>query len=203
MAAKVLLGVSAGVAVYKAVDLASQLTKRGDTVYTIMTANAQRFVKPLAFRAVTRQPVFTDTFEDDPALKGEHITLSEWGEVFVIAPATADLIGRIAAGLGDDVLTTTLLAWNKPVVLAPAMNDRMWANRIVQSNIAKLRSLGFATVEPEDGYLACGTFGVGRLAEYSRIIAAVDVALETTGLESPGPAPGKKANGQGRRGRKR
>src|SRR5262249_34321204 len=163
--AHILLGVSAGIAIYKAVDLASTLTQRGDEVYTLMTPNARKFIAPLTFRAVTRQPVFTDIFDEDPEYRPEHISLSDWGQVLVIAPATADLTGRVAAGLGDDILTATLLAWQKPVVLAPAMNDRMWANPIVGENLVKLRKLGFKVVEPEAGHLACGSVGVGRLAE--------------------------------------
>ena len=174
---RVLLGVSAGIAIYKAVDLASTLTKRGDQVYTLLTPNAQKFISPLTFRAVTRQSVFTDLFGEDPEYRPEHISLSDWGQVLVIAPATADLIGRIAAGLGDDILTTTLLAWQKPVVLAPSMNDRMWANPIVQSNLLRLRGLGFRIVDPEEGHLACGSYGVGRLAENAVIIRALDEAL--------------------------
>jgi len=175
--ARVLLGVSAGIAIYKVVDLASALTRRGDQVFTLLTRNATRFVTPLTFRAVTRQPVFADTFEEDPEYRPEHISLSDWGQVMVIAPATADIIGRMAAGLGDDILTTTILAWQKPVVLAPAMNDRMWANRIVQSNMEKLRDLGFQIVDPEEGRLACGSYGIGRLAENGTIIRRIDEAL--------------------------
>jgi len=182
--ARVLLGVSAGIAIYKVVDLASCLTRRGDQVFTLMTRNATRFVAPLTFRAVTRQPVFTDTFEEDPEFRPEHISLSDWGQVMVLAPATADLIGRIAAGLGDDILTTTILAWQKPVVIAPAMNDRMWSNRLVQDNLAKLRGLGFIIVDPEQGRLACGSYGIGRLAESGTIIKAIDETL----LHSP-PIP--------------
>ncbi len=182
--ARILLGVSAGIAIYKSVDLASTLTRRGDQVFTLMTPNSRKFIAPLTFRAVTRQPVFTDTFEDDPESRPEHISLSEWGDVMVLAPATADLIGRVAAGLGDDIVTTTLLAWQRPVVLAPAMNDRMWAHPIVRSNLEKLRGLGYVVVEPEEGHLACGSYGMGRLAEGSRIIAAVDAAIAA--------GPGKK-----------
>lgn len=183
--AQILLGVSAGIAIYKAVDLASKLTQRGDQVYTLMTPNARRFIAPLTFRAVTRQPVFTDTFEDDPEYRPEHISLSEWGEAMVIAPATADLIGRIAAGLGDDILTTTLLAYQRPVVLAPSMNDRMWSNPIVAANLEKLSALGFSVVGPEEGHLACGSVGPGRLAETGRIIAALDAALAGAFRKAP------------------
>ena len=125
---RILLGVSAGIAAYKAVDLASKLTQRGDEVRTVLTPHARAFLTPLSFRAVTRQPVYTDAFEDDPEYRPEHIALSEWPDAVVIAPATADIIARVAAGLGDNLLAVTLIACQKPVVVAPAMNDRMWAN---------------------------------------------------------------------------
>lgn len=203
--ARILLGVSAGVAIYKAVDLASTLTRRGDQVYTLLTPNARKFVAPLTFRAVTRQPVFTDTFDEDPEYRPEHISLSDWGQVMVIAPATADLIGRIAAGLGDDILTTTILAWQKPVVLAPAMNDRMWANPIVQGNLARLKSIGYLVVDPEEGRLACGSYGVGRLAENAAIIRRLDEALllprppipDGTVVDSPSDGFGRGVSGEG------
>jgi len=179
--ARILLGVSAGIAIYKVADLASALTRRGDQVYTLMTRNALKFITPLTFRAVTRQPVFTDTFEEDPEYRPEHISLADWGQVLVIAPATADLIGRIAAGLGDDILTTTILAWQRPVILAPAMNDRMWANAIVRANVEKLQALNYTLVGPEEGRLACGSFGTGRLAENGLIIEAIDRVLASGG----------------------
>ena len=175
--ANVLLGVSAGIAIYKAVDLASTLTQRGDRVYTLMTPNARKFVTPLTFQAVTQNSVVTDIFEDDPQFRPEHISLSEWGEAMVIAPATADLIGRMAAGLGDDIVTSTLLAYQGPVILAPAMNDRMWAHPLVRSNLEKLRGIGHHVIEPEEGHLACGSVGIGRLADTGRIIEALDAIL--------------------------
>lgn len=182
--ARILLGVSAGIAIYKAADLASKLTQRGDEVRTLMTPHALKFMTPLAFRAVTRQPVYTDAFEDDPACKPEHISLSEWGDMLLIAPATADLIGHIAAGFGDNVLTATVLAWlaaDKPAVLAPAMNDRMWANPIVQQNIGKLRKAGYHIVEPAEGHLACGSVGTGRLPEVEEMMKAIDSLLASSG----------------------
>jgi phosphopantothenoylcysteine decarboxylase/phosphopantothenate--cysteine ligase len=175
--ARVLLGVSAGIAAYKAADLASALTQRGHAVITLMTPNAARFVTPLTFRAITRQRVYTDTFEDLPEAGTEHISLAQWGELFLIAPATADLIARLAAGMGDDVVTTTALAFAGPVVLAPAMNDRMWAHPLVGANLARLRGLGHRIVEPDAGYLACGSVGPGRLASPERLLEAVDAAL--------------------------
>ena len=179
--ARILLGVSAGIAIYKSADLASKLTQRGDEVRIILTPHALKFMTPLAFRAVTRQPVYVDAFEDDPAYRPEHISLPEWGDILVIAPATADVIGRIAAGLGDNLLVLTVLACQKPVLLAPAMNDRMWANPIVQQNIARLGGLGYRFLEPGAGHLACGSVGPGRMAEPAEVIAAIDSALKPVG----------------------
>jgi phosphopantothenoylcysteine synthetase/decarboxylase len=175
--ARILLGVSAGIAAYKSADLASKLTQRGDEVRTILTPHALKFVTTLTFRAVTQSPVYLDAFEDDPAYRPDHISLPEWADLVVVAPATADLLGRIAAGLGDNLLTATLLACDRPVLLAPAMNDRMWRNPIVQENIAKLRRSGFHFVDPEEGHLACGAVGPGRLAETDRLLAAIDSVL--------------------------
>jgi phosphopantothenoylcysteine decarboxylase/phosphopantothenate--cysteine ligase len=179
--ARILLGVSAGIAIYKSADVASMLTQRGDEVRTILTPHALKFMTPLAFRAVTRQPAYVDAFEDDPSHRPEHISLPEWCDVLVIAPATADAIGRIAAGLGDNLLSLTALACQKPVIHAPAMNDRMWANPIVQDNIAKLKRLGHVFLEPGSGHLACGSIGPGRMAEPADILAAVDGALKGRG----------------------
>jgi phosphopantothenoylcysteine synthetase/decarboxylase len=178
---RILLGVSAGIAIHKSADLASKLTQRGDEVRTILTPHALKFMTPLAFRAVTRQPVYVDQFEDDPAYRPDHISLPEWGDIVVIAPATADILGRIAAGLGDNLLVLTLLACQKPVLLAPAMNDRMWNNPIVKENIAKLRRAGYLLLEPGTGHLACGAFGPGRMPEVPEIIAAIDSTLGAAG----------------------
>jgi phosphopantothenoylcysteine synthetase/decarboxylase len=178
--ANVILGVSAGIAIYKSVDLASKLTQRGDLVRVVMTPNALKFVTALTFRAVTRQEVYTDTFEDDPGYRPEHISLSDWADGMILAPATADLLGRLAAGLGDSLLAVTALAFPrlKPVVVAPSMNNHMWANAIVQANITRLRELlGYRFVEPGDGYLACGSVGPGRMAEVEMLLEALDSAL--------------------------
>ena len=167
----ILLGVSAGIAAYKSADLASKLTQRGDSVRTILTPSAQKFITPLTFRAVTRQEVFTDIFEDDPAYKGEHISLSQW--------ATADLIGKLAGGLGGDLLTVTALAFDKPVLFAPAMNDRMWMNPVVQENVSRLQDvLGYRLIDPGEGHLACGSVGPGRLAEVPELISRIDETLQ-------------------------
>ena len=190
---RVLLGVSGGIALYKAVDLASKLTGRGDEVRTLMTPHAREFVAPLSFRAVTRQPVYTDPFEEDPGSRPEHIALSEWGDVLFLAPATADLIGQVAAGLGDNIVTLTVLAWpvrERPIVGAPAMNDRLWANPIVARNVATLRSTGYEVLEPAAGHLACGSIGAGRLPEVEDLTRALDAALaRSPARQGSGAAP--------------
>jgi phosphopantothenoylcysteine decarboxylase/phosphopantothenate--cysteine ligase len=175
--ARILLGVSAGIALFKTVDLASKLTQRGDEVRTLMTPNALQFLTPLSYRAATRQPVYTDVFGDDPEYRPEHISLTDWGDILFIAPATADLIARVAAGFGDNIVTLTILAFTKPVVFAPAMNDRMWAHPIVGQNIAKLKAIGYRFLEPGVGHLACGSVGPGRLPECPEMMAAIDEAL--------------------------
>jgi len=176
--ARILLGVSAGISIYKSADLASKMTQRGDEVRTVMTPHALKFMTPLTFQAVTRQPVHVDSFEDDPSYRPEHISLSEWPDAVVIAPATADFIGRVAAGLGDNLLALTVLACAKPVLFAPAMNDRMWANPIVADNLKRLRSVGYRVLEPGEGHLACGSFGPGRMPEVEEILAALDESLK-------------------------
>jgi len=182
--ARILLGVSAGISSYKSADLASKLTQRGDEVRTILTPHALKFVTPLTFQAVTRQPVYVDSFEDDPSYRPEHISLSEWPDVVVVAPATADFIGRVASGLGDNLLALTVLACAKPVLFAPAMNDRMWANPIVADNVKRLRSVGYRVLDPAEGHLACGSYGPGRLPETEEIIGAIGESLAK--LSSPG-----------------
>jgi len=170
---KILLGVSGGIAAYKVVDLASTLTQRGDRVVSLFTPNASQFITPLTLRAVTRERVYTDTFEDAPDGNTEHVSLADWGDLAILAPATADLIGRLAAGLADDIVTTTLLAFRGPVIVAPAMNDKMWGHALVQRNIQTLRDIGFHFVEPEEGHLACGSTGPGRLASTESILATM------------------------------
>ena len=118
-----------------------------------------------------------DTFEDDPSYRPEHISLSEWPDLVFVAPATADLLARVAAGLGDSLLTLTVLASRKPTVFAPAMNDRMWSNPIVQRNIRTLRDAGYTLLEPSAGHLACGAYGPGRLPEVPELLAAIDAGL--------------------------
>ena len=179
--ANVLLGVSAGIAAYKSADLASRLTQRGDAVVTLMTPNALKFITPLTFRALTRRKVYTETFEDAPDADTEHISLAQWADVFIVSPATADLLARLAVGMGDDIVTTTALAFLGPRVLSPSMNDQMWSNPLVQANLARLSEVGYRVVEPDSGHLACGSFGPGRLAPVESIIEAIDDEIAKTG----------------------
>jgi phosphopantothenoylcysteine synthetase/decarboxylase len=170
---KVLLGISGGIAAYKAVDLASKLTACGAQVRTVMTENALRLVCAKSFEAVTGQAVYTSLWEAEEFKIG-HINLTDWADILVVAPATANIIGKTANGISDDLLSTVLCAcWQKPLIFAPAMNDRMWNNPVVQKNVKELRRLGVETVGPEKGRLACGTEGIGRMAEPQEIINAI------------------------------
>jgi phosphopantothenoylcysteine decarboxylase/phosphopantothenate--cysteine ligase len=172
---KVLLGITGGIAAYKAADLASKLTGAGAVVRTIMTDSACKLIGPATLEAVTGQPVFTSLWQGPEAFKIGHIQLAEWADCVVVAPATADIIAKAAGGICDDLLSTTLcVCWDKKVLLAPAMNSRMWANPIVQRNVDMLRgNLKFRTVGPDTGRLACGTEGIGRMAETPAILEAI------------------------------
>jgi phosphopantothenoylcysteine decarboxylase/phosphopantothenate--cysteine ligase len=169
---KVLLGVGGGIAAYKAAELARLLLQQEHTVQTVMTRAAQEFVQPLTFSALTGRPTLTDLFAVEEAI--EHIAVAQENEVLVIAPATADLIAKLAHGLADDFLTTAYLAFTGPVVIAPAMNVNMWRHPATQANLETLAKRGHAIVEPESGYLACGMTGPGRLAEPASIAGAVE-----------------------------
>ena len=177
MGKRILLGVTGGIAAYKAAELASLLVKDGFTVDVVMTKNACEFVAPLTFRTIVRGPVYTDSFAPIEDYTVEHISLAERADIVVICPATANLIGKAAAGIADDLLTTVLLAAHeKPRILCPAMNTAMWGNPIVKRNLDTLQSLGWEVIEPEAGRLACGTEGIGRLADPS------DIATYVAGL---------------------
>ncbi len=171
----ILLGVTGGVAAFKAVDLASKLTAGGAKVHCVMTRSAHKLIGPKSFEAVTGQAVFTKMWSGPQEYKITHIGLAEWADIVVVAPATANIIAKAAQGICDDLLSTTLCAcWNKPVLIAPAMNSNMWANPVVQRNIDVLREMKFEMVGPETGRLACGTQGVGRMAEPADILAAIE-----------------------------
>ena len=175
------LGVGGGIAAYKAAELARALMERGFTVEVVMTRAAEEFVRPLTFAALTGRKVLTNLFsatsaEDTLSSAIEHIRVAQESQVLVIAPATADLLAKFAHGLADDLLTTSYLAFTGPVVLAPAMNVNMWNHPATRENLRVLRERGHIVVEPDDGALACGMVGPGRLAEPERIAAAVTAA---------------------------
>ena len=168
---KMLLGISGGIAAYKAAELARLLIQEGHEIQVIMTAAAAEFVQPLTFAALTGRKVLMDPFVIDSAI--EHISVGQEHELLVIAPATADLMGRLAHGLANDFLTTAYLAFTGPVVLAPAMNVNMWNHPATQENLQILRRRGHHIVEPGAGFLACGMTGPGRLAEPAEIVQAI------------------------------
>ena len=169
---KIVLGVTGSIAAYKACELVRLFVKAGDDVRVVMTAAACEFVTPLTFQTLSRNQVGIDQFAPPEEWRPEHISFAE-ADAVVVAPATANVIAKMAHGIADDLLTLTLLATRAPVFVAPAMNDGMWENPATQGNIATIRSRGVSVVEPEEGALACGTDGKGRLAAPADIFAAV------------------------------
>ncbi|WP_280158660.1 bifunctional phosphopantothenoylcysteine decarboxylase/phosphopantothenate--cysteine ligase CoaBC [Priestia megaterium] len=170
---RILLCVSGGIAVYKAAALTSKLVQAGAEVKVMMTASACEFVTPLTFQALSRNPVYTDTFDEkDPSVIA-HIDLADWPDLILVAPATANMIGKIANGLADDMISTTLLAATTPVWIAPAMNVHMYDHPAVKKNMSTLSSFGYSFVEPGEGYLACGYVGKGRLEEPETIVSLI------------------------------
>lgn len=167
---QVVLGVTGGIAVYKAVDIVSRLRKLGAIVHVIMTESAARFVTPLTFQEMSGNPVVVSMWGEAKQWNVEHIALATMADVFLIAPATANIIGKIAHGIADDMLSTTVMATKAPVIFAPAMNTQMYCNPIVQKNIQELTLLGYHFIEPTSGFLACGTEGVGRLPDPCDIV---------------------------------
>ena len=176
----ILLGVGGGIAAYKAAELARLLMQQGHQVQAVMTEAAEEFVRPLTFAALTGRKTLTDLFAIESAI--EHIAVAQEHEILVVAPATADLIAKLAHGLAGDFLTTLYLAFTGPVVLAPAMNVNMWTHSATQANLETLRRRGHRIVEPESGYLACGMTGPGRLAEPETIAEAIGRELSRRDL---------------------
>ncbi|WP_191565693.1 bifunctional phosphopantothenoylcysteine decarboxylase/phosphopantothenate--cysteine ligase CoaBC [Metabacillus idriensis] len=170
---KILLCVSGGIAVYKAAALTSKIIQTGAEIKVIMTNSAREFVAPLTFQALSRNEVYVDTFEEKNPAVISHIDLADWADLVVVAPATANVIGKLANGIADDMLTTTLLATTAPVWIAPAMNVHMYDHPAVQKNILTLSQYGYQYIEPSEGYLACGYVGKGRLEEPERIVALI------------------------------
>jgi len=177
----ILLGVAGGIAAYKAVDLASKLTAAGASVNTVMTDSACQLVGLKSFEAITQSAVFTSLWgnRDSNFEKPAHINLADWADIIVVAPATANIIGKIANGICDDLLSTTLCAcWplikSGAALLAPAMNDNMWTNPAVQRNVETVKEMGFKLIGPVKGRLACGTEAIGRMAEPQDILEAIE-----------------------------
>jgi phosphopantothenoylcysteine decarboxylase/phosphopantothenate--cysteine ligase len=178
----IILGVTGGIACYKAVELVRLLVKAGFKVRVIMTRGAMEFVTPLTFQTLSGHPVATETFDLTQESEIGHINLADNADLFVIAPATANVIGKIASGIADDLLTTVLMATQAPVLISPAMNIHMYENPILQENLRKLRRIGYHIMEPADGYLACGYEGKGRLPDAEKILEEIERLLKKKDL---------------------
>jgi len=177
----IVLGITGGIAAYKAADIASKLTQAGAKVEVIMTESATRFITPLTLRNITGRPVVTSMWEPATEFSLEHVALAEVADVVVIAPATANIIAKLAAGIADDMLCCTVLATKAPVIVAPAMDVNMFQNSITQDNLVKLKARGFTIIDPGYGYLASGKVGLGRLAETETIIGTIKQVLGRSG----------------------
>lgn len=175
----IVVGVTGSIAAYKAAELISQLKQKGLDIYVVMTKNAMEFIGPNTFRALTGNPVFSEMFpRETPFTITLHIGLSDWLDILIIAPATANIIGKIAHGIADDLLTTLVLSTKKPILIAPAMNEKMYQNKVVQDNIKILKGCGYHIIEPETGFLACGYTGKGRLAGIEKIISNIQELIK-------------------------
>lgn len=177
----IVVGITGGIAAYKAAELVSKLTQAGARVEVIMTEAATEFISPLTLRSLTNRPVVTNMWEFASEFSVEHVALAEAADIVVIAPATANTIAKLAAGIAEDMLGCTVLATKAPVVVAPAMHSGMWENTVTQENVFKLKERGFVFVEPEYGRLASGGVGIGRLADIEKIIATINQVLGRSG----------------------
>jgi phosphopantothenoylcysteine decarboxylase / phosphopantothenate---cysteine ligase len=178
----IVLGLTGGIACYKAVELVRLLVKAGFEVRVIMTRGAMQFVTPLTFQTLSGNPVASETFDLTQESEIGHINLADSADLFVIAPATANVIGKIAGGIADDLLTTVLMATRAPVLISPAMNIHMYESPILQENLRKLRRIGYQIIEPADGYLACGYEGKGRLPDPEKIAEEIERLLRKKDL---------------------
>ncbi len=176
---EVVVGITGGIAVYKVCSVVSALVQRGAGVTCVMTESATRFVTPLTFQALSGRQTITSLWGHEMAYDPQHVKLSDQADLCLVAPATANIIGKIACGIADDVLSTLMLAFTCPVILAPAMNCNMWTNPAVQANVAKLREQGHRMIGPREGWLACKTIGVGRMEEADVLVEAVAETLKT------------------------
>ncbi len=176
----IIVAVSAGIAAYKAIEVVSRLRKKGAEVKVVMTQNATHIASPLTFGEISGHPVALDMFEQVHQWDVEHIALATWTDAYVVVPATANVIGKIYAGIADDMLTTTIMATTAPKYLCPAMNTEMYNNPITQRNLEGLRSLGYHIMDPAEGWLACGITGVGRLPEPEAIVDWLEAKMYST-----------------------
>ncbi len=190
----ILLGVTGGIAAYQAADLIGMLRSRLADIRVIMTEAATRFISPLTLETISAHRVTVGMFADGDHSRVEHIALARFADLAVVAPATANFIGKVACGVADDMLTTSIMAMRAPVVICPAMNENMWLNPIVQENVRKLKALGYPFVDPEYGEMACGGEGWGRLARLDAILRTVTrVAQE---LDARSEADGNSGAGE-------
>lgn len=174
---EIVLGVTGGIAAYKAAELASKLVQGGAGVTAVLTSAAEKFIGATTFEALTGRPVYRDLFAPQEHFQGEHIGLAKRAELLVIAPASADFLAKLAHGIADDLLSTLALAVTCPILVAPAMNSDMWAKPAVQRNVAQLRADGLRFAEPGNGWLSCGQVGLGRMAEPAEILARISEIL--------------------------
>jgi len=173
----IVLGVTGSIAAYKACEIISSLTKSDVDVKVVLTKEGREFITPLTLQTLSRNKVFSDMFELPERWNPVHTSLAEEADLILIAPATANVIGKLAGGICDDLLTATILASRAPVLIAPAMNDKMYGHKIVQENIKKLKAIGYKFISPVKGRLACGYEGIGHLAQVSDIVKVVKKAL--------------------------
>jgi len=182
---ELLVGVTAGISAYKTCEVVSRLVQRGAGVTVAMTRSAKKFVGPLSFQALSGRRVLTSRWSDEDPSDVQHIAMTAAANLFIVAPATANILGKVAAGIADDLLTTLIVSAASPILFAPAMNDRMWANPIVQRNVRTLTEVGHTFVGPQSGWLACRSVGPGRMAEPADILdAAVSILRKSQPRQS-------------------
>jgi len=175
--AHIVVGVTGSIAAYKCCELVSRLKQLGAEIRVVMTASAEKLISEITFAALSGNSVATEMFPESPQFSMPHVSLSDWADILVVVPATANIIGKTAAGIADDLLSTMLMAITCPVLFAPAMNSNMLENRVLQNNLSKLKEFGHHIVEPESGYLACGYEGRGRLASIETILEEINKIL--------------------------
>lgn len=173
----IILGVSASIAIYKSCDIVRRIKEKSGLVTVVMTKEAEELIRPIVFQSLSGNKVYGGLFDSSDTWKIEHISLAKKADLILLAPATANIIAKLAAGICDDLLTCIILATKAPVLIAPAMNENMYKNKITQDNIAKLKKLGYVFIGPREGKLACGDMGTGCLADIDTIIKEVNKAL--------------------------